>query len=218
MKLELALDTFTPQSACALAERLQDFIDIVEVGTPMLLNYGMAAVRDMKKAVPGLTLFADTKIIDGARIEACAAFDAGADIISVVACAQDQTIADAVSEASRRGKKVLVDFIAVKDLAARAAEISGLGADIFCVHMGVDVQKMGQSHLPSEILQIKQAVNGPEIAVAGGISIHNLYAILENGPDIVIVGGGITGQLDPAASAGQIRAVLDRTMDRGKNR
>ena len=64
MKLELALDTFTPQSACALAERLQDFIDIVEVGTPMLLNYGMAAVRDMKKAVPGLTLFADTKIID----------------------------------------------------------------------------------------------------------------------------------------------------------
>ena len=161
MKLELALDTFTPQSACALAERLQDFIDIVEVGTPMLLNYGMAAVRDMKKAVPGLTLFADTKIIDGARIEACAAFDAGADIISVVACAQDQTIADAVSEASRRGKKVLVDFIAVKDLAARAAEISGLGADIFCVHMGVDVQKMGQSHLPSEILQIKQAVNGP---------------------------------------------------------
>lgn len=217
MKLELALDTFTPHAACALAKRLQDCIDIVEIGTPMLLNYGMAAVRDMKKAVPDLTLFADTKIIDGARMEACAAFDAGADIISVVACAEDQTIADAVSEASRHGKKVLVDFIAVKDLAARAAEICGLGADIFCVHTGVDVQKKGLSHLPAEILQIKQAVDGPEIAVAGGISIHNLYAILEARPDIVIVGGGITGQLDPASSAGQMRAVLDRAVGRGNN-
>ncbi len=52
MKLQLALDLTTPEEALAMVAELADLIDIVEIGTPMLMRYGLATVETMKNAFP----------------------------------------------------------------------------------------------------------------------------------------------------------------------
>ena len=52
MKLQLALDTFTLEAALALVEQVRDCVDIIEIGTPFLLEYGMEAVRRFRRAFP----------------------------------------------------------------------------------------------------------------------------------------------------------------------
>ncbi len=55
---------------------------------------------------------------------------AGADIITILAQAEDSSIKGAVEEAKKLGKKILVDMIAVKDIKTRAAELDMLGVII----------------------------------------------------------------------------------------
>ena len=52
MKLQLALDDLALPEALALAERVRPWVDIIEIGTPMLYEYGMEAVRRAKARFP----------------------------------------------------------------------------------------------------------------------------------------------------------------------
>ena len=49
MKLQIALDDLTMEEALVLMDKVQDFVDIIEIGTPFIYEYGMEAVRTMKK-------------------------------------------------------------------------------------------------------------------------------------------------------------------------
>ena len=48
-QLQLALDDIAYDAAIALLHKVETDIDIVEVGTPLLMRYGMAIVTDLKK-------------------------------------------------------------------------------------------------------------------------------------------------------------------------
>ena len=41
MKLQLALDDITLEDAIALVHRVHDYVDIIEIGTPFVIAYGM---------------------------------------------------------------------------------------------------------------------------------------------------------------------------------
>ena len=73
MKLQLALDTFDLDTALDVAERARDYVDIIEIGTPFILEYGMEAVRRFRRAFPEKEILADTKIMDAGRLEVTAA-------------------------------------------------------------------------------------------------------------------------------------------------
>ena len=47
MKLQLALDDITLEDALSLVRTVRDYIDIIEIGTPFVIAYGMEAVRVM---------------------------------------------------------------------------------------------------------------------------------------------------------------------------
>lgn len=49
MKLQLALDEMKTEEAVKLVEKVKDYIDIIEVGTPICLDAGNNAVERMKK-------------------------------------------------------------------------------------------------------------------------------------------------------------------------
>ena len=84
MKLQLALDDITLEDAIALVHRVHDYVDIIEIGTPFVIAYGMEAVRVMKKEFPEKELLADLKIMDAGDYEAEEALQAGADYVTVV--------------------------------------------------------------------------------------------------------------------------------------
>ena len=52
MKLQIALDDITLEDALVLVGKVRDYIDIIEIGTPFVYEYGMQAVRAMKEHFP----------------------------------------------------------------------------------------------------------------------------------------------------------------------
>jgi 3-hexulose-6-phosphate synthase len=207
MKLQLALDLVNIPEAKEVVNEVQEYVEIVEIGTPVVINEGLRAVKEIKEAFPSLQVLADLKIMDAGAYEVMKASEAGADIITVLGATDDATIKGAVEEAKKQGTQILVDMINVKDLEQRAYEVDALGVDYICVHTGYDLQAAGEN--PFEQLQaIKRVVKNAKTAVAGGIKLDTLPEVVQSQPDLVIVGGGITGQEDKKAVAAQMQRLI----------
>ncbi|MDA5107894.1 3-hexulose-6-phosphate synthase [Brevibacillus thermoruber] len=207
MQLQLALDLVTIPEAKDLVKEVAEYVDIVEIGTPVVINEGLRAVKEIKEAFPSMTVLADLKIMDAAGYEVMKASEAGADIITVLGAAEDITIKGAVEEAKKRGKKILVDMIGVKNLEERAKEVDAFGVDYICVHTGYDLQAVGKNSL-EDLLTIKRVVKHAKTAIAGGIKLETLPEVVKAQPDLVIVGGGITGQADKKAVAAEMKKLI----------
>ncbi|MBM7578075.1 3-hexulose-6-phosphate synthase [Jeotgalibacillus terrae] len=207
MKLQLALDLVDIPQAIELVKEVEDYVDVVEIGTPVVINEGLKAVKEMKAAFPELTVLADLKIMDAAGYEVSQASAAGADIVTILGAAEDASIKGAVEEAKKQGKQILVDMIAVKDIATRAKELDELGVDYICVHTGYDLQAVGQNSF-EDLATIKSVVKNAKTAVAGGIKLDTLPEVIKAQPDLVIVGGGITGQDDKQAAASKMKELI----------
>ncbi|NEY19943.1 3-hexulose-6-phosphate synthase [Bacillus ginsengihumi] len=207
MELQLALDLVNIPEAIELVKEVEDYIDIVEIGTPVVINEGLRAVKEVKEAFPNLKVLADLKIMDAAGYEVMKASEAGADIITILAQAEDMSIKGAVEEAKKQGKKILVDMIAVKDLATRAKEVDAMGVDYICVHTGYDLQAVGKNSF-ADLQTIKSVVKNAKTAIAGGIKLETLPEALKAEPDLIIVGGGITGQEDKKDVAAKMQQMI----------
>ena len=194
--IQLALDTISLDDVPALLGVALPYIDLVEVGTPMIKRYGIDALRQVRALAPGKRIVADTKTMDAGAWEATLAFDAGADIMTVLACASDVTICAALAVGRERDCKVVADLIGVSDKPTRAKQLAALGIDYIGVHTGTDDQAHGANPL-MDFAAVSQAVDTP-VAVAGGISPATLGPVLAYRPAIVIVGSAVTRAKDPA--------------------
>ena len=207
MKLQLALDLVDIPGAIELVKEVEEYIDVVEIGTPVVINEGLKAVKEVKASFPNLTVLADLKIMDAAGYEVSQASAAGADIITILGTAEDESIKGAVEEAKKQGKEILVDMIAVKDIAARAKELDELGADYICVHTGYDLQAAGKNSF-GDLTTIKSVVKNAKTAIAGGIKLETLPEVIKQQPDLIIVGGGITSKEDKQATAREMQTLI----------
>ncbi|MFB0844149.1 3-hexulose-6-phosphate synthase [Paenibacillus oleatilyticus] len=207
MELQLALDLVDIPGAKQVVAEVAEHIDIVEIGTPVVINEGLRAVKEIKEAFPALRVLADLKIMDAGGYEVMKASEAGADIITVLGVSDDSTIRGAVEEARKQNKKIMIDMINVKDIEDRAKEIDALGVDYICVHSGYDHQAAGKNSF-EELMAIKRVVKQAKTAIAGGIKLNTLPEVIKANPDLVIVGGGITGQEDKKATAAEMKRLV----------
>ncbi|MFC7062073.1 3-hexulose-6-phosphate synthase [Halobacillus seohaensis] len=207
MKLQLALDLVNIPQAIELIKEVEEHIDIVELGTPVINKEGLKAVEEIKTTFPNLEVLADVKIMDAAGHEVTQASTAGADIVTILGQAEDASIKGAVEAAKQQGKQLLVDMIAVKDVKTRAAELDKLGADYICVHTGYDLQAEGKDSF-EDLRAIKDIVKNAKTAIAGGIKLETLPEVIQAQPDLIIVGGGITSKDDKKSEAAQIQKLI----------
>jgi 3-hexulose-6-phosphate synthase len=207
MELQLALDLVNIPEAIEVVKEVEEYIDIVEIGTPVIKIWGLQAVKEMKEAFPHLKVLADLKTMDAAAYEVMKASEAGADIMTVLGAAEDLTIKGAVEEAKKQGKQILVDMIAVKNLEERAKEVDQMGVDYICVHTGYDLQAVGKNSF-EDLKKIKAVVKNAKTAIAGGIKLETLPEVIKAQPDLVIVGGGIAGQEDKKAVAAKMKEMI----------
>lgn len=208
MELQLAIDLLNKEDAAELANKVKDYVDIVEIGTPIVINEGLPAVQHLNDNVDGVKVLADLKIMDAADYEVSQAVKFGADIVTILGVAEDASIKAAVDEAHKHGKQLLVDMIAVQDLEKRAKDLDDLGADYIAVHTGYDLQAEGQSPLES-LRKVKSVISNSKVAVAGGIKPDTIKDIVAENPDLIIVGGGIANADDPVEAAKQCRAAIE---------
>lgn len=201
MKLQAALDTLTLEECEELLEKAGHSIDIAEVGTPFILKEGMVPVQALKMRFPDILVLADTKIMDAGEYEAEGCFTKGADIVTVLGVSYDETIEGVVKAAKMYGKQVMVDMIGVKDLAKRSEEVDQMGVDYICVHTAFDIQGTGQQDPLEDLKIVNQVIKNAKSAVAGGVKLQTLDAIVQEGAEIIVVGGAICNAEDPSNMA-----------------
>lgn len=207
--LQIALDTISVDDAITMLPSVLDAVDLVEAGTPMIKREGIGAVTRLRAASPGKLIVADMKTMDAGEYEAELAFDAGADLVTVLGCASDATIAAAVAAAERQGKQICVDLMGVRDKPARARALASLGVAYLGIHAGTDKSRTGKSRPAGDFAAVAGATNLP-LCVAGGISPATIADVLASNPAIVVVGSAIVGATNPADVAATLKQALTR--------
>ena len=191
MKLQLALDLLDIDKALEIAQQVEEYIDIIELGTPLLKEESTEeAVKTMNSAFPKKIILADLKTMDTGKLESSLAFKAGADITTVCAGAKDSTIKAAIKQAKKSKKKVMVDLIGAENILKRAKEVAKLKPDYLCVHTGIDEQHLGKKPL-KDFKEISSVVK-TKLAIAGGINLRSIRKVIKLKPSIIIVGEAIT--------------------------
>jgi 3-hexulose-6-phosphate synthase len=195
--LQLAVDVVDREKALKLAKAAYPHFDIIEAGTPLIYEEGLAIVETFKALFPDKLCLADLKIMDAGFLEATSAFRRGADFVTVLGVADNATIQGAMEAAVEYGKSVMVDLINAPDPVGRAEELQALGQSYFCAHTAHDVK--GCDSL-SMVRALKQ-ITGVRVSIAGGINLQMAAEAVELGADFIVVGGAIGGNDNPAAAA-----------------
>jgi len=203
-KLQIALDVSNTYKALKIARRCFD-AHIFEAGTPLIKSEGLNAVRELKEHFPHKIIVADMKTMDCGYLEVEMAAKAKADIVSILAVADDNTIKGAIKAGKDHHTKVSCDLINVKDPVKRAKEVEKMGADMVSLHLGIDQQK--KSKYPYTTLRkLCKTVKIP-VAAAGGLKDKDVPNVIKAGADIIIVGSYITKAKDPTYAT---RAILEK--------
>ncbi|MCK5113470.1 MAG: orotidine 5'-phosphate decarboxylase [Phycisphaerae bacterium] len=207
-KLQVALDFLELSRAMDVAVgAVAGGADYIEAGTPLIKSEGLDAVRRLREKFPDKTIIADTKTADAGKIEAQAAANAGANIMTVLATASESTIRECVEAGKHYGLLVAIDLLGVADPVAFAATAADLGVAWLDVHCAIDQQMQGAD--PLELLRAVRGVTDLTLAVAGGINSETAAAAKLAGADVVIVGGAITKATDVQQATADIRKALD---------
>ncbi len=206
--LQVALDILELKRALQIAqESLDGGADWIEVGTPLIKSEGMLAIRSMRERFPDSVIVADMKIADTGTLEVEMAAKAGANIVCVLADADDAVIEEAVRAARLYGIRLMADLINVKDPVTRACHLESLGVDMICAHVGIDQQMTGRNSIDL-LTTLSDNVHIP-LAVAGGIDAQSAGDAVRYGADVIIVGGNIVRSADVTGSTKKIRAAMD---------
>ena len=207
MKFQFAMDLYDIPQALDMLWKIHDRIDIVEIGTPMLLRFGLEAVSKIKRAYPQKLVLADAKIIDGGEVEADRCFEAGADVVTVMALANENTFYGILRSAERAGGRILADMMNVPDLERRAEKLLKIGLDYICVHNAADV--LDTERMVSEAERVIKAVPAGHLAIAGGINPETIRRLKQFDPEILVVGNAIVHADNPRTMIEELHDAYD---------
>jgi 3-hexulose-6-phosphate synthase / 6-phospho-3-hexuloisomerase len=206
--LQVALDFENLSRALGAAkEAVEGGADWIEAGTPLIKSEGLDSVRELKKAFPSHRIVADMKIMDTGAFEVEIAAKSGADVVTILGAADDDTIADGVRGGELYGAEVMVDLLGVPDPVARARRAVELGAGAVCWHVGIDMQMQGRTPF-AELAELAKTSTIP-IAVAGGLNSESVAEAVRAGAQILIVGGAITKSANMVDATRSIRRAID---------
>lgn len=185
-----------------LANTMADHVDIIEIGYPELVTFGLDLVREIHEAHPNVKLCIDAKVFHGGSGVTRRCFEAGASIVTVLAYAPNEVIKQMVRHAREYQGAIMCDLDGVRNLGKRTAEVDRLGVSYCHVSTGFlmeheyDLAKPKRSSIfqlrPLErAAAVKRNLIHSQLALGTGINEENLDAVLKFDPKIVMVGRAI---------------------------
>lgn len=201
-KIQLALDRLTEVECHELIKETRGSIDLVEIGSGVIKQYGMAFVSEIKSTYPELLVLADMKTCDAGKAEAEQVFEAGADWTTVMSFASNTTIQDVLDTSRRFTKSVYLDMMNCHD-SNRIAELYQLGVRHFNIHIPIDQQS--SSRWNEALFTPYEGLEGVHFVLSGGITKDDIPYLSRYKPQIIVVGSAITKSTDPKSAAQAIR-------------
>ena len=196
MKLHIAFDVLDLEKCLQIARIVEPYADRFEIRSTLLYKYGMHAIEAFRKEFPDKEIFADTKIVSHGKELSNLAFQAGADIISVMAGAPAHFIHAVCNHAHDQNKKVLLDLLDTPLVGEAALTASSLGVDGLIFY---PTPEETQGYAPSEKWQSVHENSGVPIFIGSSITRNNIDQILLLHPAGITLNKAITQAQDPLA-------------------
>jgi 3-dehydro-L-gulonate-6-phosphate decarboxylase len=207
--LQVALDYTSLPKALVMAALVAPEVDIIEIGTPLCKAAGLEAIRSIREICPDKLILADFKTPDVGGLEAAMAFDAGADMITVIGGAATATVVQAYTVTREYGKEMLMELTGVRDILARAAEWRRIGVERIVYHREWDAQSAGREWSEDDKNIIRQLIAmGYKVTVTGGLTIDLLPFFADIPASVLICGRGIREDPDPRGAARKMRLAI----------
>lgn len=213
--LQCAMDYISLPPALAMSLKVAPEVDIIEIGTPLCKAAGLDAIRFVREVLPDKLILADFKTPDVGGLEAKMAFDAGADMMTVIGGAALATVESALEAARAAGKEMLMELTGVRDIIARASEWREIGVERMVYHRGWDEQTFNRQWVEEDLNTVRQLIDmGFKVTVTGGITKDTLGFFQPLDVSVVICGRGIREASDPLQAAREFRHEMQRLWGR----
>jgi len=215
---QISVDVATLEQGLGVAAAaLAGGVTIVEMGTPLLKNQGVAnVVPAFRRKFPEALLLADMKTMDGGGFEARAVFTGGGTIVDFLALAGVDTAKAicAVRDEFRRADPELPRLVFADILvphqgpAAQAVEVAlrmlEAGVDAVGVHLQADARRADPTLIERRYLgdvarALFERVGGAApVQVVGGLSVAEAKSLAQAGLRAFVISGNL-GQPDGRA-------------------
>jgi bifunctional enzyme Fae/Hps len=189
---------------------------VIEAGTPLIKRYGVEVCKKLHQIRPDSLVLADLKTISSAKREARMAAETTADVASFagvgpievqeefIETCKDQGVMPVQEEfietCKDQGVMPLLDTINLHNPLDVLEELR-VKPEIVEIHRAIDLELTDAGHQWGNIPEIKKAINGGPVAVAGGIRIPKVKEAQASGADILVVGRAITVAKDVNSAA-----------------
>jgi len=205
MKIQFAIDGITLGQGIYLANKIRDYVDIIEIGDGTLRKYSESSISIMKDAFPEKKILADYKIMDGGYSQGKRAYELGADIVTCCIVADPECSRGLVRAAKETGKESWLDLIGVdpSQYYKYVDFVNELQPDYVCPHLsgGIFEGEPG-IHARKDAIKIVGSLGfKTNIVLSGGLTTDYLPEILACNPHHVNLGGALTKAKDPVAVA-----------------
>ncbi|HJJ33232.1 MAG TPA: bifunctional 5,6,7,8-tetrahydromethanopterin hydro-lyase/3-hexulose-6-phosphate synthase [Methanocorpusculum sp.] len=191
---------------------------IFEAGTPLIKQFGLSVIGEIRKIRPNCFIVADIKTLDTGNLEARMVSNAGGDAAVVSGLAPIETIAAFIKEAKKCGIYAIIDMLNVESPAKLIESLGKLGGAAVLpqyveMHRAIDKEAAAGEYSWGDILKVKEIGKkyGAKIlvATAGGIRQPVVKKAVAAGADIVVVGRAITASKDIKNAAESFLAELN---------
>ncbi|MDN3680919.1 3-keto-L-gulonate-6-phosphate decarboxylase UlaD [Vibrio tapetis subsp. quintayensis] len=207
--IQIALDQTDLASAIQVANNVESFVDVIEIGTILAFAEGMNAVQTLRKNHPDHILVCDMKTTDGGAILAKMAFEAGSDWITVSAAAHIATIAACKKVADQFNGEIQIEIYGNWTMDDAEAWVD-LGITQAIYHRSRDAELAGVGWTEEDLIKMRKLSElGLELSITGGIVPEDLYLFEGIKAKTFIAGRALAGE-QGKQTAEALRAQIDR--------
>jgi len=200
--LQITLDASSLEEAKNVVEQLPESDSIIlEIGTPLIKQYGAKVIDEIRTIAPDAFLIADLKTLDVGKVEVDTAYDNTSDAVVVSGLASIETLDATILETKRLGIATIIDMLNVEEnsIIPKLKTLKEL-PDVITLHQTI----IDQENKPSNnqglgcIKLVRQAFPNKKIliAVTGNTTPEVAKEALNQGADILIVDKYITQSQD----------------------
>jgi 3-hexulose-6-phosphate synthase len=208
MKLQVSFDMANLEKALEIATKIEQYVDIFELGSPLIYKNGLQAIKKFKNKFPTKNIFADVKMVDRVEKIIHVFAEEGADYISILAGTSNHTIQNASKVAHQADMKIALDLVDAYSMGQSAMDAQALDIDVIIFHGPYDSTEI--TDLLEEWQNVIGNTNLP-VFVGGKINKDNIKKIITLKPQGIIIGEAITQTSNPEKEVAFFKSLMPST-------